>query len=48
MPYAEDELVLVVPPDSPLAGLPAIDKAQLQSLTFLSLDQGATVQVPLS
>ena len=45
LPYAEDELVLVVPPDSALAGLPAIDKSQLRSLTFLSLDQGATVQV---
>ena len=45
LPFAEDELVLIVPPGSEHAGLPYIDKAALRSLTFVALDQGATVQV---
>ena len=36
--------MLIVPPGSEHAGLPAIDKAALRGLTFVALDQGATVQ----
>ena len=44
LPFAEDELVLIVPPCSEHAGLPYIEKDALRSLTFVALDQGATVQ----
>ena len=45
LPFAEDEIVLIVPPSSAYAGMASIDKAALRHMTFVALDQGATVQV---
>lgn len=44
VPYAQDELVLVVPRGDPLAGQTAIDKDELYNLTFVTLNQGSTAQ----
>ncbi|KAK9823685.1 hypothetical protein WJX72_004627 [[Myrmecia] bisecta] len=42
--YAQDEFVLIVPQQHELAHCGAIDKSELQALTFVSLNQGSTVQ----
>ena len=40
----QDELVLIVPRDHPLAGVGRVHKDGLYSLTFVSLNAGSSVQ----
>lgn len=44
MPYAQDELVLLVPPNHKLAQQGSIDKCELYNLNFVSMNQGSSVQ----
>ncbi len=43
-PYQEDEVVLIVGREHPLAGGPEIDRKTLASLKFVSLHRSSTVQ----
>ena len=44
-PYAQDEMVLIVPRNHMFAKRDAIDKSELRALTFVSLNKSSTVQV---
>lgn len=44
MPYAQDELVLLVPSNHELAQRGSIDKCELYNLSFVSMNQGSSVQ----
>ncbi len=43
-PYQEDEVVVVVAADHPLAAAATITRDQLYSLTFVSLHKSSTLQ----
>ena len=43
-PYQTDEVVIILPPNHPLAGKAAINVDQLYSLQFVSLHKSTTVQ----
>ncbi len=45
VPYAQDELVLLVPSNHELAQRGSIEKCELYNLDFVSLNQGSSVQV---
>ena len=44
VPYAQDELVLLVPSNHELAQRGSIDKCELYNLSFVSMNQGSSVQ----
>lgn len=44
IPYAEDELALILPVDHPLAKVPTIQKEDLYRLNFISLDSQSTIR----
>lgn len=44
MPYAQDELVLLVPSNHELAQRGSIAKCELYNLSFVSMNQGSSVQ----
>lgn len=44
IPYAEDELALIVPPDHPFASLQTINKEDLYNLEFIALEKAATIR----
>lgn len=44
IPYAEDELALILPVDHPLAKAPTIQKEDLYRLNFISLDSQSTIR----
>ena len=44
VPYAEDELVLIVPPEHPLAARGTIEVAELYGLSLVGINQGSSVQ----
>ncbi len=44
-PYAQDEMVLIVPRNHVLARRDFIDKSELHTLSFVSLNKSSTVQV---
>ena len=44
VPYAQDELVLLVPSDHELARRGSIAKCELYNLSFVSMNQGSSVQ----
>jgi len=44
VPYAQDELVLLVPFNHELARRGSIDKCELYNLDFVSMNQGSSVQ----
>lgn len=44
VPYAQDELVLLVPSNHELAWRGSIDKCELYNLSFVSMNQGSSVQ----
>ncbi len=44
VPYAQDELVLLVPSSHELAQRGSIEKCELYNLDFVSMNQGSSVQ----
>lgn len=44
VPYAQDELVLLVPSNHELAQRGSIEKCELYNLDFVSMNQGSSVQ----
>ena len=44
LPYAEDELALILPVSHPLSKLPSVHKEELYNLQFIALDSQSTIR----